>query len=80
MVFMNETIFCIVFSKIRCQYPFAVTAVLRDSGKLFVMGSLSAALIVYHVTVARSVIRQVMFEHVITIFLKYIYIYMIYIL
>lgn len=54
--------------KIRCQYPFVVAAVLRDSGKLFVKGSLCAALTVYHVTVARLVIRQVMFERVNTVF------------
>lgn len=43
----------------RCWYLCAATAVLQDLGKLSVMASLCAALTVYHVTVAKSVIRQV---------------------
>nr|XP_009291999.1 extracellular calcium-sensing receptor-like isoform X3 [Danio rerio] len=43
----------------RCWCLCAATAVLRDSGRLFVVASLCAALTVYHVTVAKSVMRQI---------------------
>ncbi|KAG7495476.1 extracellular calcium-sensing receptor-like [Solea senegalensis] len=44
---------------IMCQYLFAVPVVFQASGRLSVVGSLSAALTVYHVTVAKLAIRQV---------------------
>ncbi|KAG7496991.1 extracellular calcium-sensing receptor-like [Solea senegalensis] len=43
----------------RCQYLCAVPVVFQASGRLSVVGSLSAALTVYHVTVAKLAIRQV---------------------
>ncbi|KAL6479459.1 hypothetical protein MHYP_G00128920 [Metynnis hypsauchen] len=46
-------------SKARPQYLSALTAVLQDSGRLPAVGSLCAALTVYHVTMARLVIRQI---------------------
>ncbi|KPP59554.1 extracellular calcium-sensing receptor-like, partial [Scleropages formosus] len=50
-----DTWLCSLLS--RCWCLCAVTAVLQDPGRLFVVGSLSAALTVYHVTMARLVIR-----------------------
>ncbi|CAG6001854.1 unnamed protein product, partial [Menidia menidia] len=44
--------------RIMCQCLYAAPAVLRGPGKLSVVGSLFAALTVYHVTVAKLAIRQ----------------------
>ncbi|XP_028818639.1 uncharacterized protein LOC114769619 [Denticeps clupeoides] len=44
--------------KWRCWCLCAVTAALRDTGKLSVLGSLCAVLTVYHVTVGKLVMRQ----------------------
>lgn len=43
----------------RCRCLCAVPVVFQGPGKLSVVGSLSAALTVYHVTVAKLAIRQV---------------------
>ncbi len=44
---------------LRCQCLYAVPAVFQGPGRLSVVGSLFAALTVYHVTVAKLAIRQV---------------------
>ncbi|XP_067451048.1 extracellular calcium-sensing receptor-like [Thunnus thynnus] len=43
----------------RCRCLYAVPAVFQGPGRLSVVGSLSAALTVYHVTVAKLAIRQI---------------------
>jgi len=49
----------VIYCRYRCLY--AVMSVLQDSERLSVVGNLCAALIVSHVILARSVIRQVMY-------------------
>ncbi|XP_073785925.1 vomeronasal type-2 receptor 1-like isoform X6 [Danio rerio] len=46
-------------TKARYLFLYAVTAALQDTGRLSDMGSLCVVLIVFHVTLARSVIRQI---------------------
>lgn len=52
-----KTIIISVLPRCRCLY--VVPAVFQGPGRLSVVGSLSAALTVYHVTMAKLAIRQV---------------------